>query len=362
MLTILSPHRGAASASSGPARQLYLMLREAPDRQAAEAWLEQRLADATPLTPDWPAELNALSDWLAQRSRARADAWRQYQAARAAGAARRHFGTLAQARRFLTVQAPALLTDGAWLYSVLDHWRQPLCAPLVELYLAYLGRGIPSANQVAQVRQALAVQACSQWQEGEDSHFLQGANRLALACAGERYLPELLGYQLGAAEQPAAHPAVLQELGELGIALLPPPEAQQAVLMVLHGLLAGMGDAAALLRRVQAGHALARLGSQALPVTPEGSAQDPAIGTAPALAPAPAAEPPRAILRHDFPPDEHAWEVLANDLSLLEAQIAACASKGEAMSMLARHMAPALHHQPLGLMASRVYSQLFALG
>jgi hypothetical protein len=31
------------------------------------------------------------------------------------------------------------------------------------------------------------------------------------------------------------------------------------------------------------------------------------------------------------------------------------------MTMLARHMGPAVHHQPLGLMAARVYSQLFAL-
>ena len=32
-----------------------------------------------------------------------------------------------------------------------------------------------------------------------------------------------------------------------------------------------------------------------------------------------------------------------------------------ALSMSEKDMGPAVHHQPLGLMAARVYSQLFAL-
>lgn len=396
MLTTLPLSRHTPPAAGGPSRQLYMLLREAPDRAAATAYLQRRLAEAAALPPAWSGGLDGLASWLELRARSRAEEFRQYQSARAGGAPRRHFATLAQARRFLCVQAPALLADGAWLHAMLDHWRQPAYLPLVKLYLDYLGQGVPPANHVAQVRQALAVQACGNWQDLDDGGFVQGAIRLALACAGERFLPELLGYQLAVDDQPAAQPAVLQELGELGIALPAPPAADAIVLNALRVLPATPAAAAAFLLRVETGHGLGRIGLQTLPATPEdGAPQDEAVappaaaamlapptdataqspapdGAAPKAPPvrangaggsaAAAPDTPRAILRHDFPSDEHAWETITSDLGLLEAQIAACASKAKAMAMLARHMGPALHHQPLGLMATRVYSQLFALG
>lgn len=426
MLTTLPLSRHTPPAAGGPSRQLYMLLREAPDRAAATAYLQRRLAEAAALPPAWSGGLAGLENWLELRARSRADEFRHYQAARAGGAPRRHFATLAQARRFLCVQAPALLADGAWLHCMLDHWRQPAYLPLVKLYLDYLGQGVPPANHVAQVRQALAVQACGNWQDLDDAGFVQGAIRLALACAGERFLPELLGYQLAVADQPAAQPSLLQELGELGIALPAPPPTDAIVLNALRILPATPAAAAAFLQRLETGHGLGRIGLQTLPATPEdGAPQDePAAGLqAPAVFAPPAGaaahgavangpagsgvagagaaangagaggvhangatarpasraslrgsaaaaddngaggppDAPRAILRHAFPADEHAWETISNDLGLLEAQIAACASKAEAMAMLARHMGPALHHQPLGLMAARVYSQLFAL-
>lgn len=373
MMTTLALGRGAQNAAGGPSRQLYMQLREAPDRAAATAYLQRRLAEAAALPPAWAGGLAALEAWLELRGRNRAEEFRQYQAARQDGAPRRHFATLAQARRFLCVQAPSLLAEGAWLHSVLDHWRQAAYMPLVKLYLDYLGNGIPAANHVAQVRQVLAVQGCGNWLDLDDSGFVQGAIRLALASAGERYLPELLGYQLAVPDQPAAQPSLLHELAELGIALPPAPRSDTVILNVLRAILGAAPDAAAqLLPRVELGYALGRIGLQTLPATPEdGAPQDPPAGnggTAAMFAPptgnTPAAtggEAPRAILRHHFPADEHAWETITSDLGLLEAQIAACGSQAEAMTMLARHMGPAAHHQPLGLMAARVYTQLFAL-
>jgi hypothetical protein len=381
MMTTLPLSRGASSAAGGPSRQLYMLLREAPDRAASTAYLQRRLAEAAALPPAWRATLADLEEWLAARTRNRAEEFRQYQAARLEGAPRRHFATLAQARRFLCVQAPSLLAEGAWLHCVLDHWREAAYMPLVKLYLDYLGKGIPAANHVAQTRQLLAVQACSNWQDLEDSGFVQGAIRLALSCAGDHYLPELLGYQLSVAEQPAALPSVLHELAELGIVLAPPPAADETILNVLRAMLGPPQDAPPLMQRVELGYALGRIGLQTVPATPEdGAPQDPpaagSAGIAAMFAPpasAQATEPgpgtdaaasiaaPRSILRHNFPADEHAWETIGSELGLLEAQIANCGSKAEAMTMLARHMGPAVHHQPLGLMAARVYGQLFDL-
>ena len=46
------------------------------------------------------------------------------------------------------------------------------------------------------------------------------------------------------------------------------------------------------------------------------------------------------------------------DLRELEQKVAAAAGKSEAMAMLARQMSPAVHHTAIGLMATRMYSQL----
>ena len=170
-----------------------------------------------------------------------------------------------------------------------------------------------------------------------------------------------------------SQPSILLELAELGIALPPPPPSDTVVLNVLRALHgAAPEDASHLMQRLELGYGLGRIGLQTLPATPEdGAPQDPPVanGSAtPAMfappagdAAAPAQDDPRPILRHRFDGDEHAWETITSDLGLLEAQIAACSGKGEAMTMLARHMGPAVHHQPLGLMAARVYAQLFAL-
>lgn len=381
MLTHFPLSRNSQPGAGGPSRQLYMLLREVPNRAEAMAYLQRRLAEAAALHPAWSGGLTGLEDWHELRARTQAEEFRLYLAGRSEGGTRRHFATLAQARRFLCMQAPLLLAEGAWLHSVLDHWRQPAYMPLVKLYLDYLGKGVPAANHVAQIQHALSAQSCSNWQELEDSGYVQAAIRLALACAGERYLPELLGYQLAVPDQPASQFSVLHELGELGI-VLPPPLPDGLVLTALRTMLGNVEDRPAFLQRLEVGHALGRLGLQTVPATASEGAQyeeatskvTPAVFAPPANGAAHAdavaegdvedtgGSAPRGILRHDFPRDEHAWEIISSDLGLLEAQIAACASKAQAMTMLARHMGPAVHHQPLGLMAARVYSQLFALG
>ncbi|KQV82361.1 hypothetical protein ASD15_09995 [Massilia sp. Root351] len=76
---------------------------------------------------------------------------------------------------------------------------------------------------------------------------------------------------------------------------------------------------------------------------------------------APRVRTDRPVIRHHFPADEHAWESIGCELRLLEARLAASDSKEEAMATLARLLAPSLQHTPAGLMAARIYSQLFNL-
>ncbi|WP_426178056.1 iron-containing redox enzyme family protein [Massilia sp. TWR1-2-2] len=68
----------------------------------------------------------------------------------------------------------------------------------------------------------------------------------------------------------------------------------------------------------------------------------------------------RGLIRHRFPDDEHAWGAIACDLRLLEAKLAASDSKEEAIAMLIALMSPATHHTSAGLMATRIFSKLFA--
>jgi hypothetical protein len=64
--------------------------------------------------------------------------------------------------------------------------------------------------------------------------------------------------------------------------------------------------------------------------------------------------PERGLIRR------HAAGALAGDAELreLEEKVAAAAGKPEAMAMLASLMTPSVHHTAIGLMATRLYSQL----
>ena len=378
MTTIEHVRRGAQN--SPPlitARQLYLLLREGNERQQALAFLERSLADVAALASGLPADAGDWREWLEQRGRENEAAQQRYKDARSAGAPRRYFASRPEARRFLSHAAPALLAEGAWLYGLLHHWDLEALQPLVRIYLDYVGQGIPDRNRVLRARQLLTVQGCVHWQEQAEEHFIQGALRLALACCGDVMLPELLGYQLGISTQPLYRPSVSDELRELGIAcylLTPPIAADEAAIDCLEHLLPLMQDQADFLRRVERGYRLHRLGAEPVAAARDHDA-DPAaaavLPVAPALPETDVPTPdesmvrqhdhvPRAVIRHTFPEDEHAWEAIDNELVLLEAQIAASETQEEAMTLLADRLAPSQHHQPLGLMAGRLFTQLYS--
>jgi hypothetical protein len=249
-----------------------------------------------------------------------------------------------------------------------------------------------------------------------------GALELALAHSGEDFLPELIGYNLGR-QQPCTDLLVARhELAELGLDADAFASAGVAAgsgpsaLLSLRGIMARVGDPAAFYRRVADGYRLHALATRlplpaaddamapllAEPVLPPDAVADrpvPPLATSLATslanspATAPAAQPPQAaragqaeraeqtgsseqalaaeplprvrterpVIRHHFPADEHAWEAIGCELRLLEARLAASDSKEEAMATLSRLLAPSLQHSPAGLMAARIYTQLFNL-
>ena len=67
-----------------------------------------------------------------------------------------------------------------------------------------------------------------------------------------------------------------------------------------------------------------------------------------------AAFPERGLIRRHPPREEP-----NNELRLLEEQVAGAAGKQEAMALLGALMAPEVHHTAAGLMATRMYTQLF---
>jgi len=273
-------------------------------------------------------------------------------------------------RQFLGASAPAWLADGASLYGIVERWDDGDFEALIAHYLDVLGHGVPDRNRVLQYRALLEARHCSDWRQLDDAHFRSAAIELALAQHGDDYLPELIGWNL-ARQQPSGDALIARhELNEFGLPDAAfPIDADTSAAIGLRGVLARVADPAAFYARAAHGYALHDSAALKLPqavaeqsgtvaIVPRSDAAPAALADASEAAPA---RPQRAVIRHHFPADEHAWETIGSELRLLEARLAASDSKEEAMATLIRLMSPAAAPTPAGLMASRVFSQIFNL-
>jgi CheY-like chemotaxis protein len=208
-----------AAASPQRARELYFALSADPDgtSEAAQTWLRTQVEAVRDIPADLPDTLEALPAWVQERTDAVGAQYREYLAARKAGAARRYFPSRAHALYFLKGVAPTKLVDGAWLYGTLRHWDKPDFRPLIKTYLEELGDGVPDKNHVTLYRKLLATHGCEHWEQLPDHHFVQGAIQLALAYNAEQFLPEIIGYNLGYEQLPLHLLVTSYELNELGI-------------------------------------------------------------------------------------------------------------------------------------------------
>ncbi|RFB71227.1 MULTISPECIES: iron-containing redox enzyme family protein [unclassified Herbaspirillum] len=191
-----------------------------PSRAAREdgaRYLQAQLAQAQDLPCDLPASPDDLQAWVTGRVASVGEQYADYLAARKDGAPRRYFATRSHALNFIRAVAPTKLVDGSWLYGTLPYWEDPDFRPLILTYLEELGDGDPAMNHVTLYKKLLATHDCDDWHNLSDAHFVQGAIQLALGYQTGRFLPEVIGYNLGYEQLPLHLLISAYELNELGI-------------------------------------------------------------------------------------------------------------------------------------------------
>ena len=270
-----APSRFPVAAHNARVRQMYLALSEreieAGAADAAAQWLLGQLDAAGPAPGALPRGADAFAAWCAAHTEAVGEQYKQYLAERKAGAARRFFSSKAHALYFLKGVAPTKLVVGAWLFGLLKYWEQGAMRPLITTYLEELGNGVPEKNHVVLFQQLIDAHGCAQWQGLPEEHFVQGLVQLAMAYNADRFLPELIGFNLGYEQLPLHLLITAYELNELGIdpyyftlhVTVDNADSGHArkAWEALHKLTPQVGDAEEFMRRVEAGYRLNDLGA-----------------------------------------------------------------------------------------------------
>ncbi|WCM86347.1 iron-containing redox enzyme family protein [Acidovorax sp. NCPPB 3576] len=207
--------------AAAPYRRIYeALLKPAPTpqaRQQAAQWL-QRLMDES---KDIPSELcetpEDLHAWSSENAQAVAQRYQTYLDERRAGGERQYFRSRAHALNFLASVAPTKMVDGSWLYGLALHTSNERLRPLLQTYLEELGDGVAHKNHVTLYRQLMRRHSIHQDLQLDDAHYLQGAVQLALGWNVERFLPEVIGFNLAYEQLPLHLLITAYELNELGI-------------------------------------------------------------------------------------------------------------------------------------------------
>ena len=220
-MTVFAANRSTAPHRSDTSHKpLYLDLFQhngEPRSKLAEEFLQTQLAAARQLAVDLPTSADGLAVWANRNVVAVGEQYRNYLAQRKAGGARHYFANKSQALFFLKMVAPTKLVDGAWLYGLLNYWQDMLIQPLIKTYLEELGEGDACKNHVAIYKKLLNAQGCEDWLGIDERYFQQGAIQLALAYNAEKFLPEIIGFNLGYEQLPLHLLITAYELAELGI-------------------------------------------------------------------------------------------------------------------------------------------------
>ncbi len=205
----------------GRLRHLYeALLQGEPDdalQNTAHAFLRGELQAVQAQDCELPASPQDLLAWMRNSAQLAHAQYLAYLEERKSGAPRRYFSNRAHALYFLRGVAPTKLVDGAWLYGLLRHWRNPRFTDLVRTYLEELGDGVAGKNHVLLYRKLLAQHGLEPIGGLEDGAYRQGALQLALGWSAEEFLPEVIGFNLGYEQLPLHLLITAHELNELGI-------------------------------------------------------------------------------------------------------------------------------------------------
>ena len=216
-----APDAGLQAGGEGSFAALYHRLRDGtPDqatRDEAARFLEREIAGLDPGAADLPASPDDLLEWMEASTRTVQTLYAAYLQERRDGGPRRFFGNRAHALHVLRSIAPTKLVDGAWLYGLLPHWRNPRMADLVRTYVEELGEGAIDKNHVVLYRSLLARYGLDPLEDLDDALYRQGLVQLALGWNAERFLPEVVGFNLGYEQLPLHLLVTAHELNELGL-------------------------------------------------------------------------------------------------------------------------------------------------
>lgn len=216
-----APEPGLRPSGEVPLASLYHRLRDGvPDaatRDEAAQFLAQEIDRLDPAASQLPASPDDLLDWMEATTQSVHARYAAYLEERRAGAPRRFFGNRAHALFVLRSIAPTKLVDGAWLYGLVAHWRNPRLADLVRTYVEELGEGAIDKNHVVLYRSLLARYALDPLDGLDDALYRQGVIQLALGWNAQRFLPEVVGFNLGYEQLPLHLLITAYELNELGL-------------------------------------------------------------------------------------------------------------------------------------------------
>jgi len=198
-------------------RQLADVQPTATARGQAADFLNAQLTQVRSEPCDIPDAPQDLALWMASSFQTVHGQYGQYLQQRKAGSPRRYFSNRAHALYFLRSVAPTKLVDGAWLYGVLAHESNPQFSDLVRTYLEELGEGASDKNHVLVYRRLLARYGLDPLDDLPDGAYRQGLIQLALGYNAERFLPEIIGFNLAYEQLPLHLLITAYELNELGL-------------------------------------------------------------------------------------------------------------------------------------------------
>jgi len=167
---------------------------------------------------DFPSDINSIKTWCENDNKKNCQEFQAYLNRRQAGQDREYFQSVAQVFEFLIKVSPTKKVDGAWLYSSVHYWNDPVFHELIITYLEELGLGEPKANHVCIYDDLLRSLGLDSFDLLlEDEYYHQAVVQLALGYAPPEFIPEMVGFNLGYEQLPLHLLISNYELAELGI-------------------------------------------------------------------------------------------------------------------------------------------------
>lgn len=167
---------------------------------------------------DFPSDINSIKAWCENDNKKNCQEFQAYLNRRQSGQDREYFKNVAQAFEFFNKGISNQKVDGAWLYSSVHYWNDPIFHELIITYLEELGLGETKANHVCIYDDLLRSLGLDSFDLLlEDEYYHQAVVQLALGYAPPEFIPEIVGFNLGYEQLPLHLLISNYELAELGI-------------------------------------------------------------------------------------------------------------------------------------------------